>query len=40
VCLLLTGVEVKGSTIPEVVPVEGVVPETKKPPEQRPSRRK
>jgi hypothetical protein len=26
-CLLLTGAEVKGSTIPEVVPVEGVVPE-------------
>jgi hypothetical protein len=26
-CLLLTGAEVKGSTIPEAVPVEGVVPE-------------
>jgi hypothetical protein len=29
VCLLLTGAEVEGSTIPEAVPVEGVVPETK-----------
>jgi hypothetical protein len=28
VCLLLTGAEVEGSTIPEAVPVEGVVPET------------
>jgi hypothetical protein len=28
-CLLLTGAEAEGSTIPEVVPVEGVVPETK-----------
>jgi hypothetical protein len=27
-CLLLTGAEVEGSTIPEVVPVEGVMPET------------
>jgi hypothetical protein len=27
-CLLLTGVEVEGSAIPEAVPVEGVVPET------------
>jgi hypothetical protein len=27
--LLLTGAEVEGSTIPEVVPVEGIVPETK-----------
>jgi hypothetical protein len=27
-CLLLTGAEVEGSTIPEAVPVEGVVPET------------
>jgi hypothetical protein len=27
-CLLLTGVEAEGSTIPEAVPVEGVVPET------------
>jgi hypothetical protein len=27
-CLLLTGAEVEGSTIPEVVSVEGVVPET------------
>jgi hypothetical protein len=26
-CLLLTGAEAEGSTIPEVVPVEGVVPE-------------
>jgi hypothetical protein len=26
-CLLLTGVEPEGSTIPEAVPVEGVVPE-------------
>jgi hypothetical protein len=26
-CLVLTGVEVNGSTIPEAVPVEGVVPE-------------
>jgi hypothetical protein len=26
-CLLLTGAEVEGSTIPEAVPVEGVVPE-------------
>jgi hypothetical protein len=26
--LLLTGAEVEGSTIPEVVPVEGIVPET------------
>jgi hypothetical protein len=28
VCLLLTGAEVEGNTIPEAVPVEGVVPET------------
>jgi hypothetical protein len=28
VCLLLTGAEVEGSTIPEAVPVEGMVPET------------
>jgi hypothetical protein len=27
-CLLLTGAEVEGSTIPEVVPVKGMVPET------------
>jgi hypothetical protein len=27
-CLVLTGAEVEGSTIPEAVPVEGVVPET------------
>jgi hypothetical protein len=27
VCLLLTGAEVEGSTIPEVVLVEGIVPE-------------
>jgi hypothetical protein len=27
VCLLLTGAEVEGNTIPEAVPVEGVVPE-------------
>jgi hypothetical protein len=27
VCLLLTGAEVEGSTIPEAVPIEGVVPE-------------
>jgi hypothetical protein len=27
VCLVLIGAEVKGSTIPEAVPVEGVVPE-------------
>jgi hypothetical protein len=27
-CLLLTGAEVEGSTIPEAVPVEGLVPET------------
>jgi hypothetical protein len=27
VCLLLIGAEVEGSTIPEVVPVEGIVPE-------------
>jgi hypothetical protein len=27
-CLLLIGAEAEGSTIPEVVPVEGVVPET------------
>jgi hypothetical protein len=27
VCLLLIGAEVEGSTIPEAVPVEGVVPE-------------
>jgi hypothetical protein len=26
-CLLLTGAEAKGSTIPEAVPVEGAVPE-------------
>jgi hypothetical protein len=26
VCLLLTGAEVEGSTIPEAVPVEGIVP--------------
>jgi hypothetical protein len=29
VCLVLTGAEVEGSTIPEVVPVEGLVPVTK-----------
>jgi hypothetical protein len=28
VCLLLTRAEAEGSTIPEAVPVEGVVPET------------
>jgi hypothetical protein len=28
VCLVLTGAEAEGSTIPEAVPVEGVVPET------------
>jgi hypothetical protein len=27
VCLLLTGAEVEGSTIPEAVPVGGIVPE-------------
>jgi hypothetical protein len=27
-CLLLTGAEAEGSTIPEAMPVEGVVPET------------
>jgi hypothetical protein len=27
-CLLLTGAEAEGSTIPEAVPVEGVMPET------------
>jgi hypothetical protein len=27
--LLLTGAEVGGNTIPEAVPVEGIVPETK-----------
>jgi hypothetical protein len=27
VCLVLTGAEVEGNTIPEAVPVEGVVPE-------------
>jgi hypothetical protein len=27
-CLLLTGAEAEGSTIPEAVPVEGMVPET------------
>jgi hypothetical protein len=27
-CLLLTGAEAEGSTMPKVVPVEGVVPET------------
>jgi hypothetical protein len=27
VCLLLTGAEVEGNTIPEAVPVEGIVPE-------------
>jgi hypothetical protein len=27
-CLLLTGAEVEGSTIPEAVSVEGVMPET------------
>jgi hypothetical protein len=27
-CLLLTGAEVEGSTIPEAVPIESVVPET------------
>jgi hypothetical protein len=26
-CLMLTGAETEGSTIPEAVPVEGVVPE-------------
>jgi hypothetical protein len=28
VCLLMTGAEAEGSTIPEAVPVEGLVPET------------
>jgi hypothetical protein len=28
VCLLLTGVKVEGSTIPEAVPIESVMPET------------
>jgi hypothetical protein len=28
ICLVLTGAEVEGSTIPEAVPVESVVPET------------
>jgi hypothetical protein len=28
ICLLLTGAEVEGSTIPEAVPAEGVMPET------------
>jgi hypothetical protein len=28
-CLLLTGAEAEGSTSPEIVPVEGVVPETR-----------
>jgi hypothetical protein len=27
VCLLLTGAEVEGSTIPEAVPIEGIIPE-------------
>jgi hypothetical protein len=27
VCLVLTGAEIEGSTIPKAVPVEGVVPE-------------
>jgi hypothetical protein len=27
-CLLLTGAEAEGSTIPEAVPIEGVMPET------------
>jgi hypothetical protein len=27
-CLLLTGAEAEGSTIPEAVPIEGLVPET------------
>jgi hypothetical protein len=27
VCLVLTGAEIEGSTIPEAVPIEGVVPE-------------
>jgi hypothetical protein len=30
-CLLLTGAEAEGSTIPEAVPVEGVVPGTQEP---------
>jgi hypothetical protein len=28
-CLLLTGAEAEGNTIPEAVPVEGLVPETR-----------
>jgi uncharacterized membrane protein len=28
-CLLLTGAEAEGSTVPEAVPVEGLVPETR-----------
>jgi hypothetical protein len=28
-CFLLTGAEVEGSTIPEAVPVKGVMPETR-----------
>jgi hypothetical protein len=29
VCLLLTGAEIEGSTTPEAVPIEGIVPEAK-----------
>jgi hypothetical protein len=32
-CLLLTGAEAKGNTIPEAVPVERLVPETRRLPE-------
>jgi hypothetical protein len=37
-CLLLTEAEAKGSTIPEAVPVEGVVLEIREAEEQPPSR--
>jgi hypothetical protein len=37
-CLLLTGVEAEGSTIPEAVPVEGLVRRPERPLEQQPSR--
>jgi hypothetical protein len=39
-CRLLTGAEAEGRTIPEAVPIEGVVRKSKRPPEQPPNRRK
>jgi hypothetical protein len=39
-CLMLTGAEAEGSTIPEAVPIEGLVPETQEATRAAPSRRR